>query len=95
MLKRLSASIREYKAPTIVTVVLIVFEVIFECIIPFMTASLGNRVKAGTTTKDILITGAILVLMAVLSLVCGGVAAVTSSKASTGFAKNLRHDMFS
>ena len=95
MLKRLSASIREYKAPTIVTVVLIVFEVIFECIIPFMTASLVNRVKAGTTTKDILITGAILVLMAVLSLVCGGVAAVTSSKASTGFAKNLRHDMFS
>lgn len=95
MIKRLSASIREYKAPTIVTVVLIVFEVIFECIIPFMTASLVNRVKAGTTTKDILVTGAILVLMAVLSLVCGGVAAVTSSKASTGFAKNLRHDMFS
>ena len=95
MLKRLSASIREYKAPTLVTLVLIVLEVVFECIIPFMTSTLVNRVKAGTTIKDILITGAILVLMAVLSLMCGGIAAVTASKASTGFAKNLRKDMFS
>jgi ATP-binding cassette subfamily B protein len=95
MLKRLSASIREYKKPTFITLALIVLEVIIECCIPFMTAKLVNRIKAGTDMKDILITGGILVIFAILSLMCGGIAAVSSSKASTGFAKNLRHDMFS
>ena len=95
MLKRLSASIREYKKPTFITLALIVLEVIIECCIPFMTAKLVNRIKAGTDMKDILITGGILVIFAILSLMCGGIAAVCSSKASTGFAKNLRHDMFS
>ena len=95
MLKRLSASIREYKKPTFITLALIVLEVIIECCIPFMTAKLVNRIKAGTDMKDILMTGGILVIFAILSLMCGGIAAVSSSKASTGFAKNLRHDMFS
>ena len=94
MIKRLSASIREYKKPTIITLVLIVLEVVIECIIPFMTASLVNRIEAGTGMRDILITGGILIILAVVSLTFGGVAAVTASKASTGFAKNLRHDMF-
>ena len=94
MLKRLSACIREYKKPTIITLALIVFEVIIECYIPFITADLVNRIKAGTAMADILKTGGLLIVMALLSLCCGGIAAFTCSKASAGFAKNLRHDVF-
>lgn len=94
MIKQLSACIREYKKPTIMTLLLIVCEVVIECLIPFMTANLVNRIKAGTAMADIFQTGGILVFMALLSLFCGGVAAFTCAKASTGFAKNLRHDIF-
>lgn len=94
MLRRLSACIREYKKPTIITLALIVFEVIIECYIPFITADLVNRIKAGTAMADILKTGGLLIVMALLSLCCGGIAAFTCSKASAGFAKNLRHDVF-
>lgn len=95
MIKKLISCIRENKKPTIITLVLIILEVIIECIIPFMTARLVNRIKAGTGMNDILTTGGILIVLAILSLMFGGIAAVTASKASTGFAKNLRHDMFS
>ena len=95
MLKRLCACIREYKKPTIITLFLMVFEVIIECYIPSMTADLVNRIKAGTAMADILKTGGILVILAILSLCCGGFAAYTAAKASAGFAKNVRHDLFS
>ncbi len=95
MIKKLSTCIREYKLPSIITLVLMVFEVIIECLIPFMTANLVNRIKAGTDMSDLLQTGGLLVIMAIASLCCGGIAAVTASKASAGFAKNLRHDIFS
>ena len=94
MIKKLSSCIREYRKPTIFTLVLIVFEVIIECFIPFITANLVNRIKAGTELADIFQTGGLLVVMAMLSLCCGGIAAYTCAKASTGFAKNLRHDVF-
>lgn len=94
MIKRLSSCIRENKKPTIITLLLIVLEVAIECIIPFMTADLVNRISDGETMENILRTGVILVALAIVSLCCGGVAAFTCSKASTGFAKNLRHDMF-
>ncbi|MBQ7314822.1 MAG: ABC transporter ATP-binding protein [Clostridia bacterium] len=94
MLKRLSRCVRENKRPAILTLVFIVFEVIIECLIPFITADLVNRINAGAQPTDILTTGLLLVAMAVVSLVCGGLAGYTCAKASAGFAKNLRHDMF-
>lgn len=94
MIKQLSACIREYKKPTIYTLLLIVCEVVIECTIPFMTANLVNRIKAGTAMADIYKTGGILVLLALISLCCGAAAAFTCAKASTGFSKNLRHDIF-
>ena len=45
--------------------------------------------------SDVIITGVTLILLAMLSLTCGGFAAITSAKASAGFAKNLRGDVFS
>ena len=94
MIKRLASCIREYKKPTILTLLFIVGEVIIECLIPFITADLVNRIKAGANMNEILITGLILTGMAIISLGCGGIAGFTCAKASAGFAKNLRHDIF-
>ncbi len=94
MIKTLAKSIREYKLPSILTLIFIMGEVIIEVIIPFITADLVNNIKAGAPIQSVIQTGLILIGMALISLCCGGIAAITCSKASTGFAKNLRRDMF-
>lgn len=97
MLKRLFKSVREFKTASILTLLFIVFEAIIETFIPFITANLINYIrKAGNDLEmeRILITGGLLALMAVLSLACGGIAARTCAKASSGFARNLRNDIF-
>ncbi len=94
MLRKLSKSIREYKRPTILTLVFIVLEAIIECIIPFVTARLVNNIQNGVEMGFVIRTGAILLVMAIASLACGGLAGLTCAKASAGFSKNLRHDLF-
>ena len=94
MIRKLLRSVREYKKPTILTLLFIVGEVIIECFIPFITASLVNQMKMGMEMKNLLLTGLLLVVMALVSLACGGLAGYTSAKASAGFAKNLRNDVF-
>ncbi len=94
MIKKLMACIREYKRPTLLTFLFIVGEVIIECLIPFITANLVNQMKADMEMKTLLTIGISLVVMALVSLCCGGLAGYTSAKASAGFAKNLRHDLF-
>ncbi len=94
MIKTLAKSIREYKLPSILTLIFIMGEVIIEVIIPFITADLVNNIKAGAPIETVIKTGLILIGLALISLCCGGIAAITCSKASTGFAKNLRRDMF-
>ena len=95
MLKQITKSIREYKLPTILTFIFIVLEAVIECLIPFITANMVNDIKAGAEMSTILLTGGILIVMAGASLACGGIAGVTCAKASAGFSKNLRADMFS
>ncbi|MBE6563385.1 MAG: ABC transporter ATP-binding protein [Ruminococcaceae bacterium] len=94
MLKKLASCVREYKKPTILTLIFIVGEAIIETLIPFMTADLVNKIKAGAEMDVLVKTGLLLVLMAILSLCCGGIAGFTCADASAGFAKNLRHDIF-
>ncbi len=94
MLKKLAASIREYKLPTIFTLIFIVGEAIIETFIPFITVDLVNSIKDGVDMSEIIPIGILLVVMACLSLACGGIAGFTCAKASSGFAKNLRHDIF-
>ena len=98
MIRKLAKSIREYKKPSIITMLLMIGEVVIECLIPFITADLVNKIEAseelGIEIGDIIKTGVILVALALLSLCCGGLAAFTCSKASAGFAKNLRYDVF-
>lgn len=94
MIRKLAKCIREYKLPTIFTLIFIIGEVVIECIIPFKIADLVNFIKNGTDMKNILETGIILTVMALVSLACGGLAGYTCAKASSGFAKNLRSDIF-
>lgn len=94
MIKRLASCIREYRRPTVLTLVFIVLEAVIECLIPFITSDLVNRIQAGAAVPEIVRIGALLVVMAILSLCCGGIAGFTCAKASAGFAKNVRHDVF-
>ena len=94
MIKTLAKSIREYKKPSIQTPIFVTFEVILECIIPYITADLVNNIKAGCDLSVIIRHGIILVAMALLSLTFGALAGFTCATASCGFAKNLRKDMF-
>lgn len=94
MVRQLAKSIREYKLPSILTLIFIMGEVIIEVCIPFITANLVNNIKASAPISEVLKTGGFLALLALASLCCGSIAAFTCSKASTGFAKNLRTDLF-
>lgn len=87
MIRRLMKSVREYKRPTVLTLIFIVGEAVIETFIPFITANLVNRIKAGADMSYILETGGVLALMACASLACGGLAGFTCAKASAGFAK--------
>jgi len=95
MLKKIAESVREYKLPSILTFLFILFEAVIECFIPFITANLVNNIRDSVPMETVLKTGGLLILMAVISLSMGGAAAVTCAKASAGFAKNLRRDIFS
>ena len=94
MIKTLAKSIREFKLPSILTLIFIMGEVLIEVAIPFITADLVNGIKAGEPIEEVVKTGVTLIFMALISLCCGGIAAATCAKASAGFARNLRHDMF-
>ena len=94
MIKTLARSIREYKTLSILTPLLVTVEVIMECAIPFVIANLVNEMQAGCGMDVIVRYGVELIIMAVISLVFGVAAGNTCATASTGFAKNLRKDMF-
>ena len=94
MYKRLLRCVREYKAPTFLTLLFIVLEAIIECLIPFTTAEMVEDIKNGAGMDAVVQKGILLIIMAVASLCCGGIAGYTCAKASCGFAKNLRHDVF-
>ena len=98
MLKKLAKCVREYKKEAILTLLLMVGEAIIETLIPFVTATfLINKIQEQGKDLNmgyILAVGGVLVLMAVASLTCGGLAGFTSARASAGFSKNLRHDIF-
>ena len=94
MIKTLLKSVREYKLPSILTPLFVFFEVVLECLIPMVIAELVKTYEATQSVTDILKYGAIVVVLALLSLTFGAIAGVTCATASTGFAKNLRHDMY-
>lgn len=94
MIKILARSVREYKKPAILTPVFVSLEVVLECIIPFFVARLVNKMHAGCGLDVIARYGAVLVVMAALSLLFGALAGSACAVASCGLAKNLREDIF-
>ncbi len=94
MIKRLLASVREYKTASFLAPLFVVCEVIMEVIIPLLMA---NLIDYGISKNDmpyIYKTGALLVASCLISLTFGALAGNYAAKASAGFAKNLRKDMY-
>ncbi len=94
MIKRLAQCIREYKKHTILTPVLMIGEVVCECIIPLVTADLINAIQTGCTMEQIARYGVQLLIVALLALCCGAASGWFCATAAAGFAKNLRHDLY-
>ena len=94
MIKRLSKCIREYKLPSILAPIFIALEVILEVFIPLIMGKLIDNGIYKEDTAYVLKTGVFLVFLCVLSLACGVASGTAAAKASSGFAKNLRHDMY-
>ncbi|MBR4767995.1 MAG: ABC transporter ATP-binding protein, partial [Lachnospiraceae bacterium] len=94
MVKTLLKSLREYKRPAITTIFVMVGEVVMEALIPFVMASLIDRGFNGNNMTVILSMGGVLILLSIVSLFFGSMGSVIGAKASAGFAKNLRHDMY-
>ena len=94
MWKSLLKSIREYKKPSILAPVYVSVEVVIECVIPFMTALLVNQIKAGCGMAVILRYGLVLLVLAGLSLFFGRLSGTAAALAASGFARNLRKDLF-
>ena len=93
MIKVLMRSIKGYVKPSILSIVFITFEVILECALPFITSMLVDQMNDKNITKLVWLS-VLLVVIAMLSLLCGSLAGMWCSKASAGFAKNLRRDMY-
>ncbi len=94
MIKRLSRCVREYKWPALLSPVCMVGEVAMEVLIPLVMAKLYDF---GIVKQDMAVVvqqSLLLMLCAVVSLGFGSASAVLAAKAGTGFAKNLRHDMY-
>ncbi len=94
MYKVLMKSVREYRKASILSPILVSFEVLMECVIPFIIAKLVNQIQTGCEFSVIVRYGLVLVAMAALSLTFGTLAGSACATASCGFAKNLRKDLF-
>ena len=92
--RSLASCIQEFWPATILTPIFVIGEVAFDVLIPLMTGKLLDEgVKAGSM-HHIAAYGLTVVGMAVLALICGGLSGRFGAKASTGFARNLRREMY-
>ena len=94
MIKTLASSLREYKKSSWATVLLSILEVVFEIVIPLYMANLIDYGIEGGTMGAVAKYGLFLLLAALLQLATGFASAHIGSKAATGFAANLRQDMY-
>ena len=94
MIKPLARCIREYKWPTILAPVCMIGEVYMETKIPLVLAKVVDEGVSVGNMGAVVSNGGLLVLYALISLIFGIASAVLASYAATGFARNLRHDMY-
>ena len=94
MIKRLLKCVREYKWAALLSPVCMAGEVTMEMLIPLVMADLYDYGIKLQDSAYVWQKSLLLVLCAVCSLCFGVASAIFASKAATGFAKNLRHDMY-
>ena len=94
MINRLMKSIREYKKEALLSPLFISFEVLLEILIPFFMAKIIDVGLKNSDLKYTLSLGIILIIAAMFSLLFGVLAGQFAAKASAGFAKNLRKDIY-
>jgi len=105
LIKTLAKCVREYKTVSVLAPIFVTFEVILECLLPFIITKLLNAIETGAGlwvnggsfsdgSLGVVQYGLVLVAMSILSLVCGALAGAFCAKASAGFAKNVRKDMY-
>ena len=98
MIKTLAKSIREYKKPSILSPIFVSIEVILECLMPLVIVWFMDALETSKTSSElmncILVYGGSLIGMAILSLATGMLSGRFAARASAGFAKNLRKDMY-
>jgi len=91
---RLLKSVREYKKYAIIAPIIVGFEVMLEVLIPFVMAKLIDQGINASSLEKTYLYGGILFISAMFALVFGIIAGIASAKASSGFAKNLRKDLY-
>ncbi len=94
MLSRLATSLREFRRPSILAPCFVGLEVVMDVIIPYLMARIIDTGIAAGDMRHIQIIGIMLVICAVLSLIFGVTAGRFAAIASSGFARNLRRDMY-
>ena len=95
MIHKILKSLRQYKKDSLLSLLFVIGEVILEVLIPSITASMVNYIQnEGADMNQILKSGALIALAAIASLLCGTLAGNFSARASSGFAGNLRSDIF-
>lgn len=94
MLKTLGKSVREFKKPALLTPVFVALEVVMDVIIPLLMAKLIDEGVYAGDMSAVSKIGLQLVFAAFLALIFGCLSGVSAAKASAGFAKNLRKDLY-
>ncbi len=94
MFKKLAKYVKEYKKSAILTPIFVVLEVVMEVIIPLLMAQIIDVGIQNGDVKYILEIGGLLIVSAILSLTFGMLSGRFAAKASAGYAKNLRKEMF-
>lgn len=94
MIKHLLKSVREYKKDSILSPIFVTFEVIMEVIIPLLMAELIDKGINAGNMNAITKLGIILIISTIISMIFGALSGKYAASASSGFAKNLRHDIY-
>lgn len=94
MIRKLIKSIREYKKETILTPLSVTIEVILEVIVPYYMAKLIDEGIYASSMSATVRIGIYLIVFTLLSLIFGALSGLFAAKASSGFAKNLRKDLY-
>ncbi len=94
MIKKLIKSVREYKLATILTPIFVGGEVVLEVAVPYYMAKLIDDGIYKGSMSDIVRIGITLIIFTIISLIFGALAGLSAAKAGSGFAKNLRKDLY-